>query len=197
MLRLWMPALLLALAPAALAQVNLDAQGAPNMWQNNPPNKCPSGNGDGDVQTSWRNGEKRFRGECKGGLMVGKWKAWHENGETHWKGELKAGRFVGTFKSWHPNGKKKAKVPYGDNGLRDGTFKAWHRNGELWAKGKFKKGVKQGCWETWHGNGQKASKGTYADGKEVLTWLFWTPAGTKRKEKRGGKATDGQCMITF
>ena len=38
---------------------------------------------------------------------------------------------------------------------------------------------------------------TYADDKQVVTWLYWTPDGTKRKEKLGGQPTHGECLITF
>ncbi len=190
-------AALLALSGGALAQVNLDAQGAPTIFKGNPPQRCPSKNGEGDVQASWPNGETRYKGECKGGLMVGKWKAWHANGETHWKAKLVDGQFRGTFKSWHPTGKKMARISYADSGLRDGTFKAWHRNGKQSVAGKYIKGVQQGCWESWHPNGQKRSKGTYADGQRVLTWLSWSPTGTKGKDKLGGTATHGKCLITL
>jgi hypothetical protein len=48
-----------------------------------------------------------------------------------------------------------------------------------------------------HENGQKASKGTYADDEQVVTWLHWTPDGTRSKDKLGGEATHGECLITF
>ena len=50
---------------------------------------------------------------------------------------------------------------------------------------------------TWHENGQKASKGTYSQGKKVLTWLQWSKSGQKGKNKYGGEATNGRCLITL
>jgi len=32
---------------------------------------------------------------------------------------------------------------------------------------------------------------------QVETWLYWTPDGTRRKEKLGGEATHGACLLTL
>ena len=65
------------------------------------------------------------------------------------------------------------------------------------AAGKHINGKRNGCWETWHDNGQVASKGTYSNDKAVLSWLYWTPTGEKRKDKLGGEALHGECLVTL
>src|SRR5262245_35907628 len=67
------------------------------------PNKCPSGMGDGEVQKSWDNGKKIFKGTCQGGLMVGQWTAYYQNGATEWTAAFQGGLITGTFKSWFAN----------------------------------------------------------------------------------------------
>jgi antitoxin component YwqK of YwqJK toxin-antitoxin module len=76
-------------------------------------------------------------------------------------------------------------------------MKAWWYNGEKRMEGDFVGGKKNGCWETWHENGQKESKGTYSDDQQVSTWLAWTSSGAKSKQKLGGNAAHGSCLITF
>ena len=172
----------------------LTKEGLPQLGGGEPM-KCP-GNNDGEIQKSWANGEKLHKGKCGGGLMVGDWKAWYDNGAVEWAAHFDAGRIVGTFKSWYANDQERAAVAF-IGGAPDGELKAWHQNGQLAMKGTYVGGKKNGCWETWHDNGQMASKGTYADDKQVLTWLRWTADGTRSKDKLGGEASHGQCLITL
>lgn len=160
------------------------------------PNRCDSKFGDGDIQLEWPSGKSRVKGSCAAGLKVGKWKAWYNNGAKAWEGQFEDGLIVGTLKSYHPTGKKQATTEFVD-GLPHGAHKSWSKNGEVYAKGEYFSGKRGGCWETWHSNGKKATKGTYADGKKVLVWLNWTKTGKKSKQKLGGEATNGKCLITL
>lgn len=158
--------------------------------------RCPSDNGEGKIDMAWSSGHSRIKGRCRGGVMVGTWKAWHEFGRKQWKVSLVGGKIDGTYRSYHSNGDKLAKVPVKE-GVVHGKFRGWWANGELRAKGKFVQGRRNGCWVTYYKNGQKASKGTYADGRKVLTWLSWTPSGQRTKEKLGGSALHGKCFWTL
>lgn len=160
-------------------------------------NRCPSGFGEGPVQKAWDStGKKLFTGHCQGGLMVGHWTAYYENGATEWKANFVGGVITGEFKSWYANDQQWAKVHFAE-GVPHGGYKSWHINGEVAAKGDFIAGKKNGCWETWHENGQQATKGTYSDDRQVHTWLHWTPDGQRRKEKLGGDALHGECLLTL
>ena len=159
-------------------------------------NRCPSANGEGHIVLTFPDGQKRVKGDCKGGVMVGDWKAWYQNGAVVWEASLKSGLLDGSFVSWHPNDQKMAQVHYAD-GAATGTLKAWWYNGKKRAEGDYVGGKKNGCWETWHDNGQKATKGAFSDDAQVLTWLGWTPTGDKRKQELGGEAAHGKCMITL
>src|SRR5688500_16329815 len=55
------------------------------------PNRCPGQNGEGDIKLTYDNGEKRVKGTCKGGVMVGDWKGWYQNGAVVWKGYFQDG----------------------------------------------------------------------------------------------------------
>jgi antitoxin component YwqK of YwqJK toxin-antitoxin module len=157
--------------------------------------ECPRESGDGDYQRSWPStGKKMEKGKCKGGLYVGTWKAWHENGEKMWEVSFDAGRPNGELHSWWPNGQDHAKAQYA-NGLLDGKYKGWHQSGKVSAEGSYRGGKRAGCWETSFDSGEHESKGDYNDGNKVKTWLFWDRQGHKRKEKYGGQATEGGCMI--
>lgn len=158
--------------------------------------RCPTPSGEGDIKLTFDNGKTRIKGECRGGVMVGTWKAWYQNGAKVWVASFKHGMLDGDFTSWHPNDNKQAEVTYRE-GLAVGTMKAWWYNGEKRMEGDFIAGRKNGCWETWHDNGQKASKGTYSDDAQVSTWLAWTASGAKSKQKLGGNAAHGSCLITF
>jgi antitoxin component YwqK of YwqJK toxin-antitoxin module len=174
----------------------LGPMGIPEFSTSSSPARCPSPNGEGKVKLTFGNGKDRVKGECKGGVMVGDWKAWYENGAVVWKASFKDGLLVGVFTSWHSNDEKMARVTF-HAGVADGGFKAWHYNGQKRAEGDYVGGKKNGCWETWHDNGQKATKGAYADDQQVLTWLTWTPTGSKSKQELGGEATHGKCLITL
>ena len=158
--------------------------------------RCPTSNGEGDIKLTFDNGKDRVKGECRGGVMVGKWKAWYTNGALAWVAHFKHGMLHGDFTSWHPNDEEQARVEYRE-GQPIGKLKAWWYNGEKRAEGEFIGGRKNGCWETWHDNGQKESKGTYSDDQQVETWLHWSPSGEKSKQKLGGNARNGGCLITF
>ncbi len=160
------------------------------------PEKCSRKMGEGKIRLSFRNGKKRLVGHCRGGLRVGRWKAWYNNGALAWKATYRHGLIEGKLKIYHPNDRKLAVLRF-DKGALNGRYKAWWRNGHIRAKGKFVANKRNGCWETWHKNGQKASKGTYADDRKVLTWLYWTSSGRKRKEKLGGEAKHGRCLLVF
>jgi hypothetical protein len=159
--------------------------------------RCPSqAAGEGEIKLTFGDGKTRVKGECRGGLMVGTWKAWYQNGAKVWEATFKHGVLDGEFESWHPNDQKQAQLTYRE-GRGQGTFKAWWYNGEKRAQGDFLAGQKNGCWELWHDNGQKAMKGTYSDDQQVETWLSWTASGQKSKQKLGGTAAHGACLITF
>ena len=160
-------------------------------------NRCPNGNGEGEILKTWDNGKKLVKGTCKGGLMVGGWKSFYENGALEWEAQIDgAGQLTGTFKSFYANDQKRAVVGF-QEGFPAGEFKGWHFNGAVSAKGEYAGGKRNGCWETWHDNGQKESKGTYENGAQVVTWLYWTATGEKRKEKLGGTPTHGECLLTL
>lgn len=159
-------------------------------------NRCPSPNGEGEILKTWDTGQKLVKGTCRGGLMVGEWKAFYENGALEWEAHLDAGLITGTFKSFYANDQKRAVVAF-RAGFPEGDFKGWHFNGAVAEKGTYVGGKRNGCWESWHDNGQKESKGTYEDGTKVVTWLYWTPDGTKKKEKLGGTPSHGECLITL
>lgn len=159
--------------------------------------RCPNGLGDGAVQLTWQStGEKRFKGRCEEGLMVGEWKAYFENGALEWKATFVRGFLAGDFHSWHANDAKHVKAKFVD-GLAEGLFESWHITGEKAARGTLNRGEKNGCWETWHDNGKHESKGTWSEGKQVKTWLYWTRDGERRKEKLGGEALHGECLLTL
>jgi antitoxin component YwqK of YwqJK toxin-antitoxin module len=161
------------------------------------PNRCPSQNGEGKIKLTFSNGKDRVKGECKGGLKIGDWKAWYENGAVVWEAHFNgSGLLDGDFTAWHSNDEKMARVTYRD-GHAEGGFKAWHYNGKKRAEGDYAGGKKNGCWETWHDNGQKATKGTYSDDQQVLTWLNWTATGDKSKQELGGEASHGKCLVTI
>jgi antitoxin component YwqK of YwqJK toxin-antitoxin module len=161
------------------------------------PNRCPGPNPDGEIKLTYDNGKNRVKGECRGGVMVGGWKAWYDNGAVVWEASFnKGGLLDGELTSYYANDQKMARVGYRE-GVPEGKFDAWWFNGKKRIEGEFVGGKKNGCWETWHENGQKASKGTYADDRQVLTWLNWTPSGQKSKQSLGGEAAHGSCLITI
>src|SRR4051812_31165729 len=69
----------------------LSAMGIPEFSTVSSPARCPSANGEGKVKLTFANGKDRVKGECKGGLMVGEWKAWYDNGAVVWKTSFKSG----------------------------------------------------------------------------------------------------------
>lgn len=158
--------------------------------------RCPGNNADGEILKTWPSGKKQLKGTCKGGLMVGPWKAYFENGAVEWDVDFDAGVMSGPYKAFYANDQKRAVVTF-KAGFPEGDFKGWHFNGQVSMKGEYVGGKPNGCWETWHDNGQKASKGTYQDGVKVVTWLYWTADGSKRKEMLGGTPTHGECLITL
>jgi hypothetical protein len=156
--------------------------------------ECPRESGDGTYQLTWRNGKKMVKGQCRGGLYAGTWKAWHENGEKMWEVSFDAGRPNGEFRSFWPNGQERVKVGYA-NGVLDGKFKAWHAGGQMAAVGDYQGGKRAGCWETYFDDGVHESKGAYNNGTKVKSWLYWDRQGGKRREKYGGEATQGACLL--
>ena len=57
--------------------------------------------------------------------------------------------------------------------------------------------MRNGCWETYHSDGKKASKGTWSDDVRDLKWVYWSETGDKRKEKLGGEAKHGKCIVNI
>ena len=178
------------------SSVGLDDYGAPSGFVVVRPVGCPPGTHDGTIKLAWETGAPKIAGTCAGGIMVGDWTGWYPNGEKRWEARLVDGRFEGTFKGYYPNKEKRVEVPF-SGGLPNGAFKAWWDNGEVREKGQLIGGKRNGCWESWHPSGEKASKGTYADDERVLTWLTWSASGVKKKEKLGGDAIHGKCLITL
>src|SRR5258708_5292128 len=88
----------------------LGAMGIPEFSTS--PNRCLSSNGEGHIKLTFDNGKDRVKGECKGGVMVGDWKAWYDNGAVVWKASFKGGMLDGGFTSYHPNDEKMAEVDY-------------------------------------------------------------------------------------
>jgi antitoxin component YwqK of YwqJK toxin-antitoxin module len=156
------------------------------------PQRCPSPNGEGKIELSFSNGQRRVGGECRGGVMVGDWEAWYTNGATVWKSSFQHGLLQGKFRSWHANDEKMVEVAF-DKGVPHGKLRAWWRNGKKRAQGEFAAGQMIGCWESWHDNGQKESKGAYAEGRKVKDWTYWSATGQKREERLGGDASQGKC----
>ena len=74
--------------------------------------RCPSNNGEGQIRLTHANGKKRLEGECKGGVMVGRWKGFYENGATAWKAAFEHGRLAGRFESSYANDKRRAEVDF-------------------------------------------------------------------------------------
>ncbi len=160
------------------------------------PMQCDRTMGDGRIRLTFPNGKKRLAGHCQGGLRVGSWKAWYSNGAPVWKANYKAGRIEGQLTLFHPNGRKLAVHTF-SNGALNGKYQAWWSNGRIKTIGAFVANRRNGCWETWHESGKKASKGTYADDSKVLSWIYYTPTGQKRKETLGGEARHGRCRLVF
>src|SRR4051812_19196589 len=77
----------------------LGAMGSPEFATS--PSRCPSQNGEGHVKLTYGNGKDRVKGECKGGVMVGDWKAWYDNGAVVWKATFHSGMLDGNFTSWY------------------------------------------------------------------------------------------------
>jgi hypothetical protein len=177
----------------AVVGVGLDGQGLPFLRANQVA-QCPGESGDGRYVKSWRNGKKQVRGNCHAGLYVGSWSSWHENGRKKWTGRLEGGRFEGTFRSWHDNGVKWVKGTF-RGGLKDGWFKFWHDSGQLAAEGEYIEDAEAGCWVQYYADGGPRSKGAYAEGEKVGKWFYWDDQGNRRKEKYGGEATQGACLI--
>lgn len=176
------------------SSIILDRHGIPSFLGKT--YSCPSPSGEGAIQLSYPNGKKRVKGRCEGGVMVGSWTAWYDNGAVIWKATFAHGRLEGRFSSFYADDRKQAVLSFKE-GLPDGKVTAWWPNGKKRLQGQYVNGKKNGCWGSWHDNGQIAEKGTYADDKRVLTWLRWTASGEKRKEKLGGAATHGRCLLTF
>ncbi|MEZ4366722.1 MAG: toxin-antitoxin system YwqK family antitoxin [Kofleriaceae bacterium] len=158
--------------------------------------RCPSRNGEGDIKLNFASGNKRVKGTCKGGVMVGDWTAWYDNGAVVWEASFKDGLLHGDFTSYWANDQKRAEVEYA-NGVPHGDFEAWYFNGEKMAEGKYLAGKRNGCWETWHDNGEKATKGTYSDDRQVLTWLKWTPGGDKLASGDGRRRNNRRCLVVL
>ena len=68
-------------------------------------NRCPSANGEGEILKTWDSGKKLVTGTCRGGLMVGGWKAFYENGAVEWEAQLQAGLIVGSDVDQHRVGR--------------------------------------------------------------------------------------------
>ena len=106
--------------------------------------------------------------------------------------EAAGGLLTGRFKAWHDNGAKAAILDY-DQGRRQGEYSAWTRDGVRIAVGQCVDDKPVGCWETYYENGEPSSKGAYQDGTKTGKWFYWDAQGNRRKEVTGPDAEDG-CM---
>ncbi|MFO0615598.1 MAG: toxin-antitoxin system YwqK family antitoxin [Polyangiaceae bacterium] len=174
------------------SDIALDDYGAPVTG--NGPIPCPPASNDGAIQFSWDSGAMKVKGTCQAGLRVGTWKGGYANGEDRWKAEFTEGVINGTFKAWYPDGELRVKMEFLNN-VPNGTFKAYWPNGETREKGEFVNGKRNGCWYTYYENGKDHTKGTYADDDKVLSWFTWSEDGTRKRDKYGGKALHGECLL--
>ena len=156
----------------------------------------------GKVLDFYENGQKKFDGNYRKGLMNGEWTYYHENGKFHAQGRFIDGDGsnssessgipfngrTGRWSFWYENGKKKSEGTYNDGEI-DGKWTEWFENGQLSEEETFKDGELNGKSTYWYENGQKAVEGTYKDGELDGLYTEWYENGQKEYE---GTFKDGK-----
>jgi len=114
----------------------------------------------GSVFDFYDNGQRKFDGRYRKGLMHGKWTYYHENGQKFGEGTWKNGELDGIHTNWYENGQKKSKVTY-KNGKADGLRTGWYENGQKMIEGTYKNLKLDGELTTWFENVQKSLEFNY------------------------------------
>jgi antitoxin component YwqK of YwqJK toxin-antitoxin module len=104
------------------------------------------------------------KGECKNGVLNGKW-IQNSSPNIPWvKGEFVNGKKSGTWTVYFSGTKKINKIEHWLNGKLNGLFDSLDYNGKHAAIGNFVNGIKDGEWKTWQ-DGYLITQCNYVNGK--------------------------------
>ena len=134
------------------------------------------------------NGQKRYEGNYKDGIQIGKFEFWFDDGIKEWEYYFNDDGTRDSTKlitRWYESGQKWFEgyvKTLNDKIVWNGLYTEWHENGQKKEEATFKDGKEDGLLTDWYENGQKKMEGTYNNGKQVGQWTYLLSNGQKWRE---------------
>lgn len=128
-------------------------------------------------------GKKIYEWTWKNGASEGYNESTYENGNMRFKGTYVNGTLKGISSKFHKNGSLKSLINY-KNGRGEGACSSYHKNGLLFSEGNFKEGRQTGTWKWYREDGSFASNELYSNNGRLKKITFYDADGNELKTKK-------------